>query len=287
MLEEDLKLNEAGTDSIDIAQTDQNLTIDDMFQQNKVDSLARKICSISTLTGPSGALFNIKKKPGSDSFVLVRKEVEVFPSVPIKTEITKEAIYDMLVTFGKEAPQVIGKMLRGLANEQENSRLFEVLEANSKDAGDLQLEDDIDPDSNFGQICKKVQNIVLKMNQKNFRTYEAFCILPYYAAGAIMHQTYWLDKEDSDSNGLYITTIGKTKYYLNPNVDSTTAYIGLKDTNMSKSSLVFSPYQSEVAIAINPDNGNEVYRIFNRFAITPSPLNETDDEMLYKFNILV
>jgi len=50
------------TDSIDIAQTDQNLSVDDMFQQSSVESLAKKICAVLPLTGPSGALFNIKKK---------------------------------------------------------------------------------------------------------------------------------------------------------------------------------------------------------------------------------
>ena len=91
-----------------------------------------------------------------------------------------------------------------------------------------------------------------------------------------------------EERGLFITHIGGTKFYLNPNVNDLYAYVGLKDSdNLSKSSLVFSPYQNQILDAVDPEEGDVHYFLVNRFAITSSPLHETDNEMLYKFKVLV
>lgn len=125
-----------GAGDPNIAQTDQNLSIDNIFQATTVPSLAREVCSTANLTGPTGALFNIVKKSPTD-IKLIRKEVEVFPSEIIKTNITREAIQDLRSQFSKEADLIVGTLFRGISNDTENSRLFEVLGAASKDFGDL------------------------------------------------------------------------------------------------------------------------------------------------------
>ena len=117
VLNEDLTL--AGDPNI--AQPDQNLSIDGIFQQTNIPSLAREICSVAELTGPSGALFNIIRKDDS-SITLIRKEVEVFPSEILKTSITREAIQDLKSQFGKDADSIIGTLFRGLSNDVENEK---------------------------------------------------------------------------------------------------------------------------------------------------------------------
>lgn len=269
-----------------IAQTDQNLSIDNIFQATTVPSLTREICSTIALTGPSGAIFNIVKKTPTD-IKLIRKEVSVFPSHIIKTNITREAIQDLQSQFGKEAELVVGTLFRGISNETENEKLFEVLDSNSKDYGDLQLSDSLNAQTNSFELIQRVQEIVLKMNQKYIRSYDSFCVLPATIMGSIMGLSSYLGSLEKESSSLFITQIGKTKYYLNPNATDEYAYVGLKDENLSKSSLVFSPYQNQILDAINPDNGDVNYFLVNRFAITVSALHEVDNEMLYKFKVLL
>ena len=285
MINEELEGTQ-GTTTYDIDGIDQNLTVDEMFQQNKIDSLAKYVCSVSPLDGPGGAIFNLKVNPNNNGVKLVRKEVVTFPSEPIRTDISNESIYDMRAMFGKNADKVIGKLLRGLSNVQENERLFQVLNAEAKLDTDLQLSDSLNSSTNFAEIGQKVQELIIKMNQKDFRTYESFVILPVYALGAFANVSTWVNSTNADSDNLFITKINKTSYYLNPNVESTMAYVGLKDNNMSKSSLYFVPYVSEIQDAIDPDSGINVFRIYNRFAISTSVLHEAGNEMLYKFNIL-
>ena len=281
VLNEDLTL--AGDPNI--AQTDQNLSIDGIFQQTNIPSLAREICSVAELTGPSGALFNIIRKDDS-SITLIRKEVEVFPSEILKTSITREAIQDLKSQFGKDADSIIGTLFRGLSNDVENEKLLTVLSANSKDYGDLQLSDSLNASTTAFELTQRIHEIVLKINQKYQRSYEAFCILPAISMSSFMGLGSYLGSV-KDSKGLFITQIGKTKFYLNPDSTDLFAYVGLHDDNLSKSSLVLSPYQNQILDAVNPDSGDIHYFLVNRFAITVSALHETDNEMLYKFKVLV
>lgn len=276
-------LTEAG--DINIAQTDQNLSIDGIFQQTYIQSLAKEICSTATLTGPTGAIFNIIKN--GDGFKLIRKEVECLPSEIKKTSITREAIQDLRNIFGKDADKIIGEMFRGISNEIENAALLDILSAVSKDDGDLQLSDSNNAETNVSEIFQRINKLILQMNQKYFRSYDAFVILPASSLGSIMGLSKYLRADNFNSNGLYIVTIGKVKFYLNPDQSDDFVYLGLKDSeNLSKSSLVYSPYQNQILEAINPDDGEVCYFLVNRFAITPSPLHILGDEMLYKFKIL-
>lgn len=281
VLNEDLTL--AGDPNI--AQTDQNLSIDGIFQQTNIPSLAREICSVAELTGPSGALFNIIRKDDS-SITLIRKEVEVFPSEILKTSITREAIQDLKSQFGKDADSIIGTLFRGLSNDVENEKLLTVLSANSKDYGDLQLSDSLNASTTAFELTQRIHEIVLKINQKYQRSYEAFCILPAISMSSFMGLGSYLGSV-KDSKGLFITQIGKTKFYLNPDSTDLFAYVGLHDDNLSKSSLVLSPYQNQILDAVNPDSGDIHYFLVNRFAITVSALHELNNEMLYKFKVLV
>ena len=287
-LENKILLEDLATDGdLNIAQTDQNLSIDNIFQQTNIQSLARQVCSTAILSGPSGAIFNIVKKNSTD-FKLVRKEVSCFPSEIVKTSVTREAVQDLKSQFGKDAETIVGTMFRGISNELENEKLFEVLGTECKDYGDLQLSDSMNAELNLFETTQRVHEIVLKMNQKYQRTFDAFAIIPATALGGIMGLSQYAGAIKKEERGLFITQIGSTKFYLNPNVADLNAYVGLKDDdNISKSSLVFSPYQNQILDAVDPDSGDIHYFLVNRFAIASSPLHELNNEMLYKFKVLV
>lgn len=276
-----------GPNAPNIATTDEDLSVDQMFHQTQMPSLGRQIFNVVQMHGPTAALFNLRKKENDNGFAVLRREVEVFPSESIPSGLSKEVIQDIKSQYGKEARNVIGQLLRGLANDQENVRTIEFLENKSLTIADLQLSDSLNAETNIFEITQRANELVLRANRKNVRTFEAFCVLPYYAGAAISALGDYVGAESESERGLFIRQIGQVKYYMNPDVDSTMAYVGLKDElNHSRSSGVFSPFEETVTEAYDPDKADMVYHIFNRFAITDSPLNETDNEMLFKFNIL-
>ena len=275
--------------SNDIEGTDTYFNINEVFQQASVESLARQVSSITKILSPSGGLFAIKKKVNSNDFELIRKEIGVFPNSPIKTGITQEAIYDILNIHGKDAKPIIGKLLRSIANDLENTELLSLLKTKSKDYGEITLSDSLNANTNLDEVLQKVHEIIIKINQKTFRSYEAFAILPV----EVISSLYTLGKlygfhENFKERGLFITQIASTKFYLNPDVTDTNVYVGIHDNEMeSRSSLFFLPYQQQIVETTEYNTGNIVYFLINRFGITESPLHEEGNEMLYKFKIIL
>lgn len=288
MEDKDILLEDtSGATAPNIAPTDEDLSLDNLFQQSSLPSLGRQIFSVIPMHGPTAGLFNIKKKSGSDAYELVRNDVEVYPSESIHTSVTQESIQDMYNQYGKEAYVVVAKLFRSLANDQENEKTIAFLQAQCKDVADLNLSNSANAELNLFEITQKVQELVLTINSKNLRSYEAFAVVPTTALGGVMALSKYAGSDDKDERGLFITKINQTKYYLNPDPTDTKCYVGIKDSlNASKSSAVFSPYMSTLVYSIDPDTGEMGYHIYNRFAITESPLHETDNEMLYMFDVI-
>ena len=274
--------------SSNIETTDQNLSVDLMFQQSGIQSLATQICSVVEMIGPTAALFNIVKKDNENSFKILRKEVQCFPSRIIKTGLTREVVQDSFSQFGKETEVIIGNLLRGISNKYENDKLFELLDNECVEYDSITFSQLNNAEMNFFEITQKVHELILKMNIKNQRTYNAFAVIPYIVLAGIMGIKNLTKNNEIEENGLFITEIGKTKYFINPYVDNTNIYVGLKDENdLTKSSLVFGKYQNSISDATDPETGEIHYYLANRFSITSSPLHLPGDEMLYKIKAVI
>lgn len=277
-----------GAAAPEIATTDTNLTVGQMFQQAQLPSLGRSLFAVVPTTGPSAGLFNIKKKTGSNEFELVRRNVEVFPSESIATGLTQEVVQDIRAQYGLASNQIIGTLLRGLANVQENDRTMEFLEAQCKAEADLNLTNSLNAELNTFEIGQRVHELILKANTLNQRTYDSWAVLPYTVAAGFAALNNYVGGMSKDESGLFISQVGNTKFFMNPDPTSTTAYVGLRDfKNPNVSAGVFSPYVSDIVEAQHPNTGNLSYFIFNRFAITASPLHITNDEMMFKFDIVL
>ncbi len=275
-----------GSEDPNIASTDSNLSAEQLFQQTALPSLGRLIFSVIPTSGPTSGIFNIRKKAGTNNFELVRNNLEVYPSESIKTGLTVEVLQDIKNQYGANANQVIGTLLRGLANDQENDRTLAFLTAQAKAEPTLNLTNALNAETCTFEIGQKVHELILKANTKGIRTYDSFCVLPFKYAAAFAALNTYVGGMDKDESGLFISEIGNTKFYMNPNPTDTTAYVGLKDAiNPSKSSAIFSPYVETVVEAQDPDSGEMSYFIFNRFGIAASPLHVLDNEMLFKFTI--
>lgn len=280
--------NTTGSEDPNVASTDSNLTVGQMFQQTSLPSLGRSIFEVIPTQGPTSGLFNLRKKPGTNNFELLRKNVDVFPSESIPTGLTQEVVQDIKAQYGVKANEVIGKLLRGLANDQENERTLAFLEAESLSVPALDLTNPLNAETITFEIGQKAHNLILKANSLTQRTYDSWVVLPYNVAASFAALNNYVGGMKKDESGLFISQIGNTKFYMNPVATSTTAYVGLRDfEDPNKTSAVFSPYVENVIEAQHPDTGNLTYFIFNRFAIAASPLHVPGNEMLFKFDIIV
>jgi len=216
---------------------------------------------------------------------LVRAEVEVYPSNSIPTGLTREAVEDIRNQYGKGVNEIVGVLLRGLSNEQENEKALAFLDTQSLSTAALAVTAPLDARKNVREISQRVNELILQANSKNQRTFGAYVVLPYKFAASFMSASE-TGSGDNLESGLFITRIGRTRYFYNPDVAATDAYVGLVDDyNPTKSAAVFSPYASDVVEAIDPDSGDEKYFIYNRYAITRSPLHVSTNEMMFKFAI--
>jgi len=280
-----LNENLTGPADPNIATTDENLSIKDMFQQASVPSLARQILPVVQMHGPTAALFNIRPTPtsllnvpGANEIQLLRQEVVmVSPSVPIPTVITDEVVQDMKNVYGKRASDIIGKLLRGLTNEVENTDCLSFLSTNSVvyTTPTLTLSAPTNTRTTYYEVTQMVQEIVLHMNSNHFKTYESFCVLPFRQASAFTSVSKLFRSDDSNGHdGLFLAKIGSTSYYVSPDPTTTVAYVGICDLNdPSKSCGVFSPYMDDVVEATNFNSGVITYNIYNRYAFGISPLH--------------
>jgi hypothetical protein len=268
----------------DIATTDANLNINEIYQQTRIDSLARQVCAISPISGPTGGLFVIKRNPGGD-FFLTRNEVEVIQTTPIKTGITQETIQNIQSMYGMEANNIIGRLLRGSANMDENAKFLNFLDLKSFLLSPLTVSSTANVETIAFEILGKITPEVLLMNTDGFISFESWVILPYKFAAAFAALNQYIGSNELDENELFAAKIGLTKFFINPNALSNKVYFGLYSEDPSKASVVFSPYTDDVIIAQDYDTGNTVYNIFNRYAITENPLTFGSQSLVKSFVI--
>ena len=124
------KLNETQW-SPNISNTDENLSLNGVYQELKLPSLARSIFTVSDMHGPTAAIFNIT---GNDhgGISLVRSEVEIYDNEPVRTKITQETLQDIETQFGEDGKRSVAVLLRGFANDNENEKTIGVRTSGSR-----------------------------------------------------------------------------------------------------------------------------------------------------------
>lgn len=270
-----------------IAVRDENLSINGLYQQCTLPSLGRAIFTVTPIHGPTASLFNVKTKGDGSGIEIVRSEVEVYESPAKRTTITSEALQDIIKQYGEDGLKMIAKYLRSIANDEENQRTVEFLQNNAVSAGSISLTEPDSPDSCWREISMKVQDCVLKMNSLHRRTYQAFVVLPYKYGASIM--SLFADMKNSeyaDINTLFVGSSGLSDWFVNPDNTDTSVYVGLMDKEgMGRGCAVFSPYTDDIVKVSNYKTGVPGYFIYNRYAITMSPLHTNSDPLLMSFTV--
>lgn len=280
-----------------IATTDSKFPLNDVFQQTDLPSLGRSIFATVKPNGPLAGIFTLTDShfttdnsgnynPDKPRLLLKRSNLTSFPSKPIMTELTVEAIHDLEAMYGENTARTyIAKMLRGLCNNYENEKTLEFLENNAFETPSISISDSANAETMMFEITLRVQQLALKMNIKTKRTFSAYAVIPYkYVASIMTTFAYTTAKNTSNTESLLVADFGLMKYYVNPDYDSDTAYVGLRSSeDPFCSSAFFGDYGSQLQTIKDPDTANDVIVIYNRFGLTMNPIHSENNPLLCKF----
>jgi hypothetical protein len=263
------------------------------FQELPTLSLMREIATIVPMKLPSGKIINIKKQTGSNAYEAVESvlQVNTDTSNPLQTGLSTEAIKDISIQYGDTGQNYASKLLKSIVESNEDYTLLNYLDNNSLSTPVLTLSDKGSSETSLFEITQRVQELVMKMNTPNFRTYDAFVILPYKAAASISALNAYIGGSEyvtSRSKRLIVGRVGKTLYYVNPDISATKAFIGLKEENDefgASSSLIMGTYQQEIVTSTFSKSMQDNIGIINRYALAMNPLSSVGSEMLMKFDI--
>ena len=275
-----------------VANTDENLSLPVIYQQTGFPSVAQQMLPTVDLHGPTGALFNLKKKDTKDELEMVRSEVEIYATNPIKTGITQEAYEDLWNQFGISGSRAISAMLHSIANVQENEQFAKEIEKIALTGTPVTVK--LNATHAAGDQCtdvfRAVNASIAKMNLNGFRTMKAVVMVPFELAGLLMCSNI-LNRPNAASVGQssalssqscsttaqsgFIGHLGTADYYINPDITAKDVYVVLSDKcNPSASAVIFSPYSNIITATRDYEKGDLVYFIMNRFAFGVSPLNK-------------
>ena len=285
--------------SPNVATTDSKFPLNDVFQQTDLPSLGRSIFATVKPNGPFAGIFSLTDSHHTTDnagnfndarprLILKRSNLECFPSKPISTELTVEAVKDLEAMYGCEtAYKYITKMLRGLCNNYENDKTIEFLEKNAIETDKLELTDNRNSETMMFEISQRVQELSLKMNSLTKRTFSSYAVIPYkYAASIMTTFAYTTGNNTTNVDELVVADFALMKYFVNPDITSDTIYVGLRSPDDPFcSSGFFGDYGSQLQTIKDPDSGNDIITIYNRFGLAMNPLHCEHNPMLYKFKI--
>lgn len=272
-----------GTSESDIASYED--IIGRLIQEKSVSSLAYQICEVQPINSAAAAIFVAKESETKTGNIEIVKQATSMIKEYINTGFTKETYDDINYMFpGQRSDDIISGLLKSLSDEKENAKLLTKLGSIAGVYSSLTLSAINNSETVVFEVSKRVAEVVLKINQKRFRTLQGYAILPRNLASAFLAMGFF----NESNSGLLVAQHGKIKYFVNPDETVTDVYVGVVDkSKIGNSSLVFSPYQYILVKSTNSDSGDMKMHLIDRFAITKNPLGTTANPMIYKFAVSI
>jgi len=262
----------------------------DAFEELPTVSLIRSIAAVVPMKMSTGSIINIRRNGVTNSFETVESTLTVntATSNPIQSGLSMEALRDLHNQYGLDGYVIAANLLKGITDKEENDAFITFLDANSLATPILTLTDPGSAEMQLFELTQRVQELVIKMNTPDFRTYEAFTILPYKNAASISALSNYVRGEETEEKRLIINKMGKTMYYVNPDVTATKAFVGLHERtrgNMAASSVIMGTFPQELLRSTHVESFQGNIGILNRYATAVNPLSDTGAEMLLSFII--
>ena len=262
----------------------------DAFEELPTVSLLRSIAAVVPMKMSTGSIINIRRNGVTNSFETVQSNLTVNTdtSNPIQSGLSMEALRDLQNQYGLDGYKIAANLLKGITDSAENDAFVTFMDANALSTPALTLSDPASAEQNLFEITQRVQELVIKMNTPDFRTYEAFAILPYKNAASISALSNYVRGEETEEKRLIINKMGKTMYYVNPDVTANKIYVGLHERtrgNMGASSVIMGTFKQELLRSAHVESFQGNIGLLNRYATAMNPLHDTGSEMLMVFTV--
>jgi len=260
------------------------------FEELPTLSLVREIAAVVPMKMSTGQIVNIRRQGTTNSFetVVANLTINTATANPIQTGISVEVIQDLQNQYGLDGYAIAANLLKGITDQAENTAFLTFLDANSLATPVLTLSDANSAEPSLFELTQRVQELVIKMNTPSFRTFDAFVVLPYKNAASISALSSYVREKEETVERLVINKIGKTRYYVNPDVTATTAYVGLSDhskNSLGASSVIMGTFPQEVLRSGVQGTFQQNVGLLNRYATAVNPLSTSGVEMLMSFVI--
>jgi len=260
------------------------------FEELPTLSLVREIAAVVPMKMSTGQIVNIRRQGTTNSFetVVANLTINTATANPIQTGISVEVIQDLQNQYGLDGYAIAANLLKGITDQAENTAFLTFLDANSLATPILTLSDANSAEPSLFELTQRVQELVIKMNTPSFRTFDAFVVLPYKNAASISALSSYVREKEETVERLVINKIGKTRYYVNPDVTATTAYVGLSDhskNSLGASSVIMGTFPQEVLRSGVQGTFQQNVGLLNRYATAVNPLSTSGVEMLMSFVI--
>jgi len=260
------------------------------FEELPTLSLVREIAAVVPMKYSTGQIVNIRRQGATNSFetVVANLTINTATSNPIQTGISVEVIQDLQNQYGLDGYKIAANLLKGITDQAENTAFLTFLDANSLATPVLTLTGAWSAETSLFEITQRVQELVIKMNTPSFRTFDAFVILPYKNAASISALSSYVREKELTEERLVVNRIGKTKYYVNPDVTATKGFVGLSDhdkNSLGASSVIMGTFPQEVLRSGVQGTFQQNVGLLNRYATAVNPLSTAGVEMLMSFEI--
>ncbi len=261
------------------------------YSELHTPSLVRQVAAIVPMKYSTGVVVNLVRDGVNNGFKTVQSTLTVnnISGNPTQSGISMEVIQDLQSQYGENATNIVAEMLRGVTAQEEDAAFATFLSTNATSTAALATSAPTNAESNMFEITQRVQELVLDINTPNFKTYEAFCILPYKFAAAISATVkYAADEEGAVDKYKSLGRIGSTHYYANSDTSATTAYVGLmsnRKSHVGASSIILGEYQQEIVMSDFKESFQPNIGIVNRYATALNPMSGVNDNMLVSFAI--
>lgn len=257
------------------------------------------IAEVQPAKQPVGVVFarvETANDAGEPTFEITSQKVEIDTHKTI-SKISIEGFEDLLKlsTYnGDENPTLFEEFVKSTAGHKEVSDLLTKVKNAATQVDALTLtgtEAESNAEVNIFVIQKYVNELILKANADNYRTYDAFCILPSSGVGGILGLGATYSKmsqqgTDARSHDYLLTTINNVRYYINPDKTEKNAIVGLHSAiDKGASSLIYCPFSILTSAAVDPVDGKKTLGVFVRSGLAINPLHTADKPMLFKFEI--
>lgn len=238
-------------------------------------SMAQRVSDVQILTAPVGVITGANWDKTNSKLNLKTSNIEVITE-KIKTEFTHEGLTDLENIYKEDFVNILSYYLVDQLIYKLDERFLTMV----KDRATKQKPIIIKKEDSLWDMGRTISIAVNKglsdLPISDNRSSKGWAIVNSDIA-SLLSVNNNIESDNYDSSSSYIGNMAGVDYYIDythENTKENSIIFGIKGNGISKGSTIFSPYTNDWIQVVNPDDGENVYFLLNRTAMTINPLDD-------------